>query len=128
MGQIFKRTYVVRRASVRGKEVSLPPEAPVKSGDKVLVFYDGFVLYVPRSTKVDETLLRHAIAERTEAVRNDESVSKPLPETLEAEVPKRDTKPIQITCRIERGSASPAQKQAWKNFWSRIIAEVKHVH
>ena len=85
MREIFKRSYIVRRASLRGKEVSLPPEAPVKPGDKVIVFYDGFVLYVSRGTQVDETLLRRAITERTEAVQNDESVSKPLPDTLEFE-------------------------------------------
>jgi len=59
--QIYKPSYRVRRASLRGKEVTLPSGAPFKPGDTVIVFYDGFVLYVSRGTRVDEARLREAI-------------------------------------------------------------------
>lgn len=61
MGEIFKRSYKVRKASQREKEISLPPEAPLKPGDKVTVFYDDFVLYVPSGVKVDEDSLARII-------------------------------------------------------------------
>ena len=55
----------------------------MKPGDKVIVFYDGFVLYVPKDTQVDETLLRRAITERPKALWNDEKAGKPLPNISE---------------------------------------------
>jgi hypothetical protein len=30
-----------------------------------------------------------------------------------------------VTLDIKPGPASPAQKQAWKRFWQKLIAEVK---
>jgi hypothetical protein len=35
-----------------------------------------------------------------------------------------ETKP-KVTLRIERGSVSPAQKQAWKRFWQKLMSEYK---
>lgn len=64
--EIFKRPYRVRRAAVRGKEITLPCETPLEPGDIVIAFYDGFVLYVPKGTRVDEALLREAIRKADE--------------------------------------------------------------
>lgn len=73
MGEVYKRPFRIRRAAVRGKEVTIPSEmSKLQPGDMVIAFYDGFVLYVPMGTRVDEALLRCAITERTEAQRNDE--------------------------------------------------------
>ena len=85
VNDIFKRPYRVRRAAATGMEITIPSGTPFKPGDVVVAFYDGFILYVAKGTQVDETLLRRAITERTEAVPNDESVSKPLPDTPESE-------------------------------------------
>jgi len=30
-----------------------------------------------------------------------------------------------VILNIKRGPASPAQKQAWKRFWQKLISEVK---
>jgi len=59
--EIYKRPYRVRRAAVRGKEITIPSDMALEPGDTVIAFYDGFVLYVPKGTKVDEVLLREAI-------------------------------------------------------------------
>ena len=59
--EIFKRPYRVRRAALRGKEITIPSDMTLKPGDTVIAFYDGFVLYVPKGTHVDEALLREAI-------------------------------------------------------------------
>ncbi len=73
MGEVYKRPFRIRRAAVRGKEVTIPSEmGKLQPGDMVIAFYDEFVLYVPMGTRVDEALLRRAITERTEAQRNDE--------------------------------------------------------
>ena len=64
-------------------EITAPSGTAFKPGDVVIAFYDGFILYVPKGIQVEEALLRQAITERPEATRNDESVSKPLPETPE---------------------------------------------
>jgi len=40
-------------------------------------------------------------------------------------MPKTASKPVQVTVRIEQGPASPAQEQAWKLFFQRLITEVK---
>jgi len=32
---------------------------------------------------------------------------------------------IKMTVDIQRGPASPAQEQAWKRFWRKLISEVK---
>lgn len=58
---IFKRPYKIRKATVRGKEITVPPEAELQPGDEVTVYYDGFILVVPRGVKVDEDLLRQSI-------------------------------------------------------------------
>jgi hypothetical protein len=60
-GEIFKRPYRIRRATIRGKEVTIPPEAQLQPGDEVSVYYDGFVLVVPRGVKVNENLLRQSM-------------------------------------------------------------------
>lgn len=60
-GEIYKHPYRVRRAALRGKEVTIPSGATPEPGDMVIAFYDGFVLYVPKGTRVDEALLREAI-------------------------------------------------------------------
>lgn len=67
MREIYKRPYRVRRAAVRGKEITIPPDVTLEPGDTVIAFYDGFVLYVPKGTRVDEALLREAIKEADEA-------------------------------------------------------------
>jgi hypothetical protein len=86
VGEVYKRPYRVRRAAVRGKEVTIPSDvSKLQPGDTVIAFYDGFVLYVPKGTQVDEALLRRAITEATEAGRNDEPVRKPSPHTPEAD-------------------------------------------
>ena len=41
----------------------------LEPGDTVIAFYDGFILYVPYGTNVDETLLRQAIQVGTKDVR-----------------------------------------------------------
>ncbi len=33
--------------------------------------------------------------------------------------------PVHITINLTTGPASPAQKQAWRKFWTKLIAEVK---
>ena len=35
------------------------------------------------------------------------------------------TSPAKVILNIKRGPASPAQKQAWKRFWQKLISEVK---
>lgn len=52
---MFRRLYRVRKAALRGKEVSMPAEVPIKAGDTVIV------LYVPKGTIVNEELLIKAI-------------------------------------------------------------------
>lgn len=64
--EIYKRPYRVRRAALRGKEVTIPSDVPLEPGDMVIAFYDGFVLYVPRGTRVDEALLRESIRKADE--------------------------------------------------------------
>ncbi|MBA7687883.1 hypothetical protein ES703_96357 [subsurface metagenome] len=61
MGEIFKKPAKIRKASQRGMEITIPPETPFEAGDEVTQLYDGFVLIVPRGSKVDEELLREAI-------------------------------------------------------------------
>ncbi len=83
--EIYKRPYRVRRAAVRGKEITIPPDVKLEPGDTVIAFYDGFILYVPKGVRVDEALLRQAITERKEAVRRVMSKwGEPLPDTPEA--------------------------------------------
>lgn len=59
--EIYRRPYRVRKAGLRGKEVSIPAEVPIKPGDTVIALYDGFVLYLPIGAIVDEALLVRAI-------------------------------------------------------------------
>lgn len=61
MGELFKKPSRVRKAAQRGKEITIPPEADLKIGDEVLLFSNGFVLIVPKGTKVNEKLLERAI-------------------------------------------------------------------
>ena len=70
--EIYKRPYRVRRAAVRGKEVTIPSNVKLEPGDTVIAFYDGFILYVPKGTRVDEILLRRAITIKPKAKHNDE--------------------------------------------------------
>ena len=62
MGEIFKKPAKVRKAAQRGMEITIPPETPFEAGDQVTQLYDGFLLIVPRGVKVDEELLKQAIA------------------------------------------------------------------
>ena len=68
MGEIFKRPYRVRKAALRGKEITIAPEAKMQPGDDVVQWYDGFVLIVPQGTKVNEKILRRAIGLEKEDV------------------------------------------------------------
>lgn len=68
MGEIFKRPYRVRKAALSGKEITIAPEASVQPGDEVVQWFDGFVLIVPRGTRVDEEMLRRAIELEGEGV------------------------------------------------------------
>ncbi len=61
MGDLFKKPTKIRRAAQRGKEITIPPEADLQVGDEVLLLSNGFVLIVPKGTKVDEALLERAI-------------------------------------------------------------------
>ena len=61
MGEIFKRPYRVRKAALRGKEITIAPDAKMQPGDEVVQWYDGFVLIVPLVAKVNEKILRRAI-------------------------------------------------------------------
>jgi len=61
MGELFKKPSKIRKAAQRGKEITIPPEADLQIGDEVLLFSNGFVLIVPRGTKVNEKLLERAI-------------------------------------------------------------------
>lgn len=36
-----------------------------------------------------------------------------------------DKAPIKVTVDIRSAPTSPAQKQVWKRFWQKLIAEVK---
>ena len=70
--EIYKHPYRVRRAALSGKEVTIPSGATPEPGDTVIAFYDGFILYVPKGTRVDEILLRRAITIKPKAKHNDE--------------------------------------------------------
>ena len=61
MGELYKRPYRVRKAALSGKEITIAPEAGLRPGDEVVEWFDGFVLIVPKNTKVDEKLLRRSI-------------------------------------------------------------------
>lgn len=47
--------------------------------------------------------------------------------TKKLKLPKssRNETAIKITVGIKPGSTSPAQKQAWRNFWAKLIREAK---
>ena len=70
---IYKRPYRVRRAAVRGKEITIPSDMKLETGDTLIAFYDGFILYVAKGTRVDEVLLRRAMSVRTEAEGGEDS-------------------------------------------------------
>lgn len=61
MDEIYRRPYRVRKAALRGKEITIAPEAKMQPGDEVIQWYDGFVLIVPQGAKVNEKILRRAI-------------------------------------------------------------------
>ena len=69
--EIYKRPYRIRRATLSGKEVTVPPEARLQPGDEVTVYYDGFVLVVARGVKVDEDLLRKSVGKGDEEAIGD---------------------------------------------------------
>ena len=58
---IYKRSCRVRRAVLGGKEITIPSEVLLRAGDTFIAFWDGFVLFIPNGTCVDEVLLREAI-------------------------------------------------------------------
>ncbi len=60
MGTIYKRPGVVRTMGV-GKQVTVPVNCNLESGDKVNIIYDGFMLIVPIGATVNETKLVEAI-------------------------------------------------------------------
>ena len=61
MGELYSRPAKIRKISQRGKGITIPPEASLQPGDEVLLLSDGFVLIVPKGTKVDRELLEKAI-------------------------------------------------------------------
>lgn len=65
-GEIFKQSCRIRRASIRGKEITISPEAQFHPSDEVSIYYDGFILVVPRGVKVNENLLRQSMGVRHE--------------------------------------------------------------
>jgi hypothetical protein len=46
-------------------------------------------------------------------------------ERRKAAKPGRPATEIQVSVEIRPGATSPAQKQAWKRFWQKLIAEAK---
>jgi len=40
-------------------------------------------------------------------------------------MPKTASKPVRVTARIERGPGSPAQRQQWKRWWSKLFSEIR---
>ena len=64
MSELLRRKYRIRRAALHGKEITIPPDASLELGERVLQIYDGFLLIVPTGSKVDEHLLRRAIKVR----------------------------------------------------------------
>jgi len=38
---------------------------------------------------------------------------------------KSDRAPVKVTVNIKPGPVSPAQKQAWRRFWQKLIAQVQ---
>ena len=63
---------------------------------------------------------------RTEAVRNEESVSKPLPDTPEAKVPERGTKPpSKVTVNSGPGRCHRHKKTGMAALLAKLIAEAK---
>jgi hypothetical protein len=71
--EIYKRPYRIRKATLRGKEVTVPPEAQMQPGDEVTVYYDGFILVVPKGLKVDEDLLRQSVSQGNEEIEADKA-------------------------------------------------------
>lgn len=71
MGEIYKKPATVRKAAQRGKEITVPPEAELQPGDEVIQFFDGFLLTVPKGTKVDENLLKKAIKPEVKKAEED---------------------------------------------------------
>ena len=62
MGEIYKRTYRVRKAAQRGKEITLAPETQMLPGEDVVQWVgDAFVLIAPKGTSINEDLLGQAI-------------------------------------------------------------------
>ena len=62
----YRHLYKIRRASLRGKEVSIPAGMTLMVGDLVDALYSSwFVLYMPKGSEVDEDLLDKAIKIKT---------------------------------------------------------------
>ena len=61
MGILYRKPSRIRKAAQRGKEITIPPEADLQIGDEVLLLSNGFVLIVPKGSKVNEKLLERAI-------------------------------------------------------------------
>jgi len=61
MGELYRKPGKIRKAAQRGKEITIPPEATLNVGDEVLLLSNGFVLIVPKGSKVNEKLLERAI-------------------------------------------------------------------
>ena len=60
MGEIYRRPFKVRCMG-KGKQITVPSEATLQVGDKTTVFYNSFMVVVPKGTIVDEGKLKEAI-------------------------------------------------------------------
>ena len=60
MGELYKRPFKVRQMG-KGKQITVPVEAELEVGDNTTVFYDSFMVVVPKGTVVDEDKLKEAI-------------------------------------------------------------------
>lgn len=60
MGELYRRPFKVRKMG-RGKQITVPTEAALQVEDKTTVFYDSFMVVVPKGTEVDEVKMREAI-------------------------------------------------------------------
>ena len=62
MGKLYKRPSKLRRSTPKsGKEVQIPPGVDMEAGDDIEMYYNGFVLIVPKGTEVDEKILEKIV-------------------------------------------------------------------
>lgn len=61
MEEFYRYPYKIRKAANYGKEVTVAPEAKLEIGDEVTQICDGFILVVPKGTRVNEEAIRKAI-------------------------------------------------------------------